>query len=147
VPRRSSASADAFRGLSEHRLDRWKTSSHKSLEAFLAFGERGCRDRTRPPARIAPPPHALRGRSAAFAMASNISFERALTQLAEEQAREEILLGRGSRRAKARRAVSGVRPRNLLPWSANVRKLFVDLREGEPGRACGRCGRASFSVA
>jgi len=56
---------DAFRGLSEHRLDRLEDLEHKALEAFLAFGERGCRDRSQAAARIAAARTRSGGRSAA----------------------------------------------------------------------------------
>ncbi len=73
-------------------------------------------------------------------------FERALAQLAQEQAREEILFARSRARKQLSEQALALRGRTRSLDLRETRKGFVHLRERELGHACGRRGERVFQA-
>jgi len=131
--------------LSEHRLHRLENLEGEARKARFAFGERGFGDCGKAARTHRRRSHPLRPQLRRFRDGvEHDPFERALAQLAEQQPREKILLGRGRSREKLREQA---RPLGGGTFSLDLREAcerFVDLREREPGRAGGRRGERVF---
>src|SRR6266702_4394548 len=138
---------DVLRGLRKHRLHRLENREREAREARFAFGERGFRDRGKAARAHRRRPHARGGQVRSLRDGvEHDPFERALAQLAKQQAREEILLARSRARQElgehALALGGGTRSLDLR----EAREGFVHLRERELGRARGRLGERVFQA-
>ena len=121
-------------GLREHRRDGREQREREAREAGGAFAQRGARDRAEAAAYIAArrtsaDRHAGRGRD----RVDHHALERALAQLADQQADEELLLVGGRAREQAPQRLRAACRGAGAAHRRDVREAAVDVADREPG--------------
>ena len=134
--------ADVLRRLGEHRLHRLQQPDREAREPWRARDERRARDRAEVAREHRGAPHvADRHARRGGDRLEHHALERALAQLADQQADEEVLLGArgaGEQLAELPRALAR---RAFAPRRRDARERAVDFRERERRR--GRRGAAA----